>query len=394
MRRKLLVVLAVALSLAALGFFFFLPAAVDSRLNRVLFAPPYQAPERARSLHRRLFVADLHADTLLWDRDPLARSSRGHLDLPRLREGNVSLQFFTAVTKTPRGMNVERNEGDTDNLTPLVFAARWPRETWSSLLARALYQARRLSEAEARSGGSLVVVRTGADLSRYLGLWRGLRDEGRGQAPVAALLGVEGAHALEGDPANLEPLFAAGYRMVGFVHFFDNEFAGSAHGAAKGGLTERGRELLRRMEARGVLPDLAHASARTIDDVTAAAARPVVVSHTGVRGTCDNARNLSDEQLKRVAATGGLVGIGFWETATCGTDARSIARAVRHAARVTGVRHVALGSDFDGAVSVPFDASGMALLTGALLDEGFAEEEVELVMGGNVLRLLREVLPR
>ena len=143
-----------------------------------------------------------------------------------------------------------------------------------------------------------------------------------------------------------------------------------------------------------MLVDLAHASARTFDDVAAAATRPLVVSHTGVRGTCDNSRNLSDEQLRKVAATGGVVGIGFWEAATCGRDARAVARAVRHAARVVGVEHVALGSDFDGAVEQPFDATGLAGVTDALLEEGFTEDEVRAVMGGNVFRLLAAALPR
>jgi len=392
MRGWLPAALAAALALGSLVFFFVVPAAVDRLLNRVLSEPPYATSDRARLLHSRLFVADLHADTLLWDRDPLGPSGRGHADLARLREGNVSLQVFAAVTKVPRGLNMERNEGDTDNVTPLVFASRWPRETWTGLKARALHQARRLDEAAARSGGRLVVVRTAGDLARHVEEWRAGGGAG-GPAPTAALLGIEGAHALEGEPANLDPLFDAGYRMVGLVHFFDNEFAGSAHGAARGGLTGRGRELLRRMEARGVLADLAHASAQTIDDVTAAAARPVVVSHAGVLGTCAGPRSLSDGQLRKIAATGGLVGIGFWETATCGADARSIARAIRHAAGVVGVGHVALGSDFDGAVALPFDASGMPLVTEALLDEGFSEEEVGLVMGGNVLRLLAATLP-
>jgi microsomal dipeptidase-like Zn-dependent dipeptidase len=113
-----------------------------------------------------------------------------------------------------------------------------------------------------------------------------------------------------------------------------------------------------------------------------------------VRGTCDNSRNLSDEEVRKVAATGGVIGVGFWETATCGTDARAIARAARHVAEVAGVRHVALGSDFDGAVATPFDATGLAQITDALLAEGFTEEEVALVMGGNIARLLAATLPR
>jgi len=147
------------------------------------------------------------------------------------------------------------------------------------------------------------------------------------------------------------------------------------------------------MEARGVLVDLAHASAATIDDVLAMARQPVAVSHTGVRGTCDNARNLSDGQLRAIAAKGGVVGIGFWPTATCGTDPRAIARAIAHAVRVAGPDHVALGSDFDGAVATPFDATGVPLVTEALLEAGLEEETVGRVMGGNVVRLLRATLP-
>jgi microsomal dipeptidase-like Zn-dependent dipeptidase len=147
------------------------------------------------------------------------------------------------------------------------------------------------------------------------------------------------------------------------------------------------------MEARGVLVDLAHASPRAIDDVLGLVRRPVVVSHTGVRATCDNTRNLSDAQLRAIAATGGVVGIGFWDTATCGTDAGAIARAVLHAVRVAGEDHVALGSDFDGAVTTPFDATGVPLVTEALLEAGLDERTVAKVMGGNAVRLLRATLP-
>jgi microsomal dipeptidase-like Zn-dependent dipeptidase len=119
----------------------------------------------------------------------------------------------------------------------------------------------------------------------------------------------------------------------------------------------------------------------------------VVVSHTGVKGTCDNTRNLSDEQLKGIARTGGVIGIGFWDTAVCGNDAKAIARAIRYTANVIGVDHVALGSDNDGAVTVPFDISGVVQITDALLEEGFSDEEIGKIMGRNALRLLIENLP-
>jgi membrane dipeptidase len=210
---------------------------------------------------------------------------------------------------------------------------------------------------------------------------------------VAGVLGLEGSHALEGDLRNVDVLRQAGFRMMAPTHFFDTGIGGSAHGVTKGGLTPLGREWVRALEERQVLVDLAHASPQTIDEVLALARRPVVVSHTGVKGTCDNRRNLSDAQLRAIAATGGVVGIGFWDTAVCGEDARAIARAIAHAVRVAGPEHVGLGSDFDGAVTTPFDASGLPQVTQALLDAGLADGDVERVMGGNVMRLLRQSLP-
>jgi microsomal dipeptidase-like Zn-dependent dipeptidase len=123
------------------------------------------------------------------------------------------------------------------------------------------------------------------------------------------------------------------------------------------------------------------------------ATRPVVASHTGVRGMADNARNLSDDQLRGIAATGGMVGIGFWPTACGGDDAGSIARSMAYAAGVVGVEHVGLGSDFDGAVPVPFDATGLALMTEALLAEGFDDAAVGRMMGGNAVDLFARCLP-
>ena len=310
------------------------------------------------------------------------------MDVPRLAEGGVALQFFTVVTKTPYFANYDSNPEGLDGITAIAFAERWPLRALGSLRERALHQARKLHDAAARSGGGLTVIRTPEDLARFV--------ERRKADPraVAGLLGLEGASALDGDAGNVDALFDAGFRMMAPTHFYDNEWGGSAHGVGKGGLTEKGREMVRRMEARGMLVDLAHASAATIDDVVAVATRPLVVSHTGVRGTCDNNRNLSDEQLRKIAAKGGVIGIGYWDAATCGGDARAVARAIRHAANVVGVGHVALGSDFDGAVTEPFDTTGVVLVTDALLAEGFTDEEVGAIMGGNVFRLLAETLPR
>ena len=385
--KKILIVVTVILLLGLGVFFFILPPYLEKSMNATLNPPPYTASDRAAELHKKLLVADLHADSLLWNRDLLDRGTRGHVDVPRLIEGNVALQAFTIVTKSPRGQNIESNDDTTDNVTMLVVAQRWPLATWSSLKERALYQARKLHEAEARSEGRFVIIKTADDLAKYL--------ERRKSNPsiTAGLLGIEGAHALDKELANIDVLFDAGFRMMAPTHFFDNDIGGSAHGVDKGGLTEKGREMVRRMEEKRMIVDLAHASPKTIEEVLAMARRPVVVSHTGVRGTCDNTRNLSDDQLKAIARTGGVIGIGYWDTAVCGPDASAIARAIRYTANLVGVEHVALGSDYDGAIPAPFDTTGVVQITDALIAEGFSESDIEKIMGGNVFRLLAANLP-
>lgn len=388
MARRLLIGVSAALLAAGLVVFGPLPGWVEASRNRVLHPGPYRVPDAVLARHRQLLVADLHADSLLWNRDLALRGTRGQVDLPRLAEGHVGIQVFGLVTRSPRGQNIHRTAADgLDNITLLALAQRWPAATWSDPLARASYQAGRLRALAAKHPDRVALVRTRAELAAVLA------RRSRGEPVIAGLLGIEGAHVLEGDPSRLPVLVDAGVRMLGLTHFFDNAFVGSAHGVAKGGLTEAGRELVRAAEAAGVLVDLAHASPKTIDQVLSLATKPVVVSHTGVKGTCDNARNLSEAQLTGVAATGGLVGIGFWETATCGTDAQAIARAIRHAVRVAGPDHVALGSDFDGAVATPFDASGLPLLTQALTQSGLDDATIAKVMGGNVRRLLLATLP-
>jgi membrane dipeptidase len=371
-RRAAVVLLGCAVAAAALAA----PAALERRQNRTS-ATAWPVSARARALHARLGAVDLHADTLLWARDPLQRSSRGHVDLPRLRDGGVTLQVFSVVTAFPRGSGYATAGRGPDLVAALAVVQRWPPRTWGSPLERALHQAARLQRAEQGSGGALRRVLAAADLS------------GPG---VGALLALEGSQALEGRLENLDRLHAAGFRMASPAHFADTEISGSAHGVERGGLTPLGRRWLAHMEDLGMVVDLAHASRPAFDEVLALARRPVVVSHTGVRGTCDMPRNLDDAQVRAVARGGGVVGIGFWDDVVCGEDPRAIARAIHHAVRVAGPRHVGLGSDWDGTVRVPFDAAGLPALTQALLDEGLDEETIAAVMGANARRVLGGVL--
>lgn len=381
--------IAVVIVCITLAFFAEIPRLVDDSENKVIHTKaPYKPSDPARALHQQLTVADLHADSLLWGRDLLERSTSGHVDIPRLADGNVALQVFSLPTKSPHGLNIESNDDKSDDIFWLAVVNRWPLATWKSLTQRALYHARRLHQFAGGSKGGFVVIESAAGLSSYLDR---RRSNGR---LTAGLLSIEGAHALDGDLANLDLLYRAGYRMMSPSHFFDNDIGGSAAGAHKIGLTDKGREWVRRMESRHMIIDLAHASPKTIDDVLSLATRPVLISHTGVKGTCNNNRNLTDDQIRAIAAKGGLIGIGYWDTATCGTDAQAIVKAMRYASDRVGVEHVALGSDFDGAVTEPFDTTGLVQITGAMLDAGYSEPETRMIMGDNIMKFLKENLPQ
>lgn len=350
--------------------------------NRVVPHDPYKVSDRARALHATIPVADLHADPLLWPRDIVKRGETGHVDIPRLKEGGFALQVFSTVTKSPVGTNYLKNAGDTDALTPRIKAAGWPPRTWDSLIERARYLARKLEDVERRSGGAFRIVRTKGDLKRALA-----------DRVVAGILLSEGAHPLEGRIENLVRMHDAGFRVLGLQHFFDNELGGSLHGESGGGLTAFGREVVVRAEAMGFVIDVAHSSEASVRDALAVAKQPLIVSHTGVKGYCDTPRNISDALLKEIAARGGLIGIGFWDAAICKPTLENLTEAIVYAVKLLGAEHVALGSDFDGGIVAPFDASEMAALTSALLDAGLDERTVRLVMGENVIRLFSTYLP-
>jgi microsomal dipeptidase-like Zn-dependent dipeptidase len=221
--KKLLWGTAALLGVAAVGFFGFAPGIVERGMNRNTGAT-WPVSAQAQALHKKLTVIDLHADTLMWKRDLLSETDQGHVDLNRLEAGNVALQVFSSVTKTPRGQNYERNSGETDNITPLVIAQGQPVRTWNSLLERSLWHAEKLHDVEARSAGRLRIITSPADLARLLA------DRAAGKKVTGALLSTEGGQNLEGQVANVARLQAAGFRMLGLAHFFDTELAGSMAG--------------------------------------------------------------------------------------------------------------------------------------------------------------------
>ncbi|MCJ8156715.1 dipeptidase [Sphingomonas sp. LaA6.9] len=382
MKRRILLVAAVLILILIAGFLALAPGMVERDMNVVVRGPMPEVSQHSVALHKSLQIADLHADTLMWKRSLLSETDQGQVDLKRLEAGNVALQVFSSVTKTPKDQNYDANGADTDNITLLAVAQLQPMRTWTSLLQRSLWHAEKLQRAEQKAKGRLRILRDGADVASLL------EDRTRGARVTGALLSIEGLQNLEGKAENLDVLYDAGFRMAGLAHFFDNELTGSMHGLQKGGLTPLGRHVVAEMERKGMIVDIAHASHAAVAEILEMATRPVVSSHGGVQATCKVNRNLTDDEIRGVARTGGIVGIGYWDSAVCDTSPAAIAHAIAHVRDLVGIRHVGLGSDFDGAVTTRFDTSQLAAITQALVDRGFTNDEIRAVMGGNVMRLL------
>ena len=396
MRKRIWIPLAV-LALALIGFFGVLPATLEASMNKIDGKPLIAVSPEAIALHRSLHIVDLHSDSLMWAREITEASERGHEDLPRLTAGNVTVQVFASTTKTPKGLNYDSNPSDSDVLPALLIAQRQPAATWTSLLARSLFHAAKLDRSVELSGGRLRKVADQTSLDRLLAArsdrskWSNDQSAytARLVAPVGAMLSIEGLHDLEGKAENLDKLYAAGFRMAGLTHFFDNELAGSMHGEKKGGLTLFGRQIVGLMEDRGMIVDIAHCSHQCVAEVLAMARRPVVSSHGGVQAACQVNRNLTDDEIRGVAKTGGVIGIGYWDAAVCDTSPRAVARAIKYVRDLVGIDYVGLGSDYDGATTVRFDTSQLVQVTQALMDEGFSPQQIRAVMGGNALRVIR-----
>lgn len=360
---------------------------VERAINRPAHGPLSSVSDAARALHDASWVADLHTDSLLFGRNLLKASKVGHVDLPRLREGGVAFQVFGAPTVTPWNQNFERTDGDAFDALTLAGWLQLSHYAWNGPLARAEHMARSLQRMAGASHGELVLVRSGADFAALR------RRQSAGHPAVGALLAIEGAHAAESTPAGMQRLFDAGYRMVGLAHFFDNDYTGSAHGLEKGGLTPLGRRAVRQLEALGVTLDVAHLSPTAIDELLAMVTKPVVVSHGGVRGTCDNLRTLSDAHVRAIAAGGGMIGIGYFDGTICGNTPERVAAAARYIVDLVGDEHVGLGSDYDGAILPGFDTSKLAHVTQALLDVGLPPESIRRILGENLARILAHNLP-
>lgn len=372
-------------------------------------------PAEAVAVHRDAIVIDGHNDvpTLIldfgfdlgldgWERGdrwgwpyliapwlpgrPAPERLRTHTDLRRLAAGGVDAQFFSIWPSAA------------------YYDADDPRSGRS--LARANEMIDAMEGQLTRHAGRLELARSSADIRR-------IAAEGK----IAALLGVEGGHAIEHDLANLRALYARGVRYMTLTWSFSHSWADSSGDPLQradrlhGGLTEFGESVVREMNALGMLVDISHVSDETFWDALRVSTAPVIASHSSVRALAPHPRNLSDEMLAAVAANGGVVMINFstmyldarkttprayaWDwlrhAGGSATTVEHVVDHIDHVVRVAGIDHVGIGSDFDG---TPFLPEGLQHvgefpnLTAALLARGYADGDVRKILGENLLRVL------
>lgn len=330
-----------------------------------------EGSEEARALHAEYPPIDLHADTLMWSRwfgydlfarhePPLWRSAfGGHVDLPRLRDAGMGAQFFGLVS------------------LPLL------RKRTPGLARAVSEQIDILVETAAQHPSELRIVRTAAEVDRCS------RD-----GVIAALLGIEGAHALEGDLEKVDHFARRGVRYLSPLHLSPNHAGYPAYGRGRrdhAGLTPWGFDLVRRCEAAGVLVDLSHVNRAGFLDACRIATKPPIVSHTGALGAHDHPRNVDDEQLRAIADLGGVVGIIFYPLYLGGDGIDTVVKHFLHVINTAGEDAPALGSDWDGFI-VPTrelgDPRGLPRLTDALRRAGLSRRTLGKILRGNVMRVL------
>ena len=334
-------------------------------------------------------VFDGHNDALTREggEDLACRGDRGHLDLPRMREGGMRGGIFAIFTPSDGEPSQQVSFGANGSYSE-PLAEPLGHEAAAAHAGRA---ADRLLDLERR--GELVVARSIDDVDAAQ----------RGETPPVAVMHLEGAEAIDRDLGLLDAWYERGLRSLGPVWSRANAFA---HGVpfrfpsspdVGPGLTDRGFALVAACADRGILVDLSHLNEAGFWDVARLEPGPLVASHSGAHALCRASRNLTDRQLDAIGASEGLVGIVFatpFLRADFADDPETplalIAEHARYVADRIGVAHVALGSDFDGA-TIPAelgDATGLPRLLDALVEAGFDASEIEAICWRNWRRAL------
>jgi membrane dipeptidase len=360
---------------------------ISSSVDRLLHTtavPTPGASRRARALHSAVPVVDLVVGTALFRQSLIEPTSRGHVDLRRLRAGGVNIVGLTMATRFPdlRG-----------SLSRFQFRSLGaPAAVMGSNMALAEWLIERVGGWCESSAGELRLLRYRRDLEACL----------TANGPVGVFIGVQGAHVLDGQLGNVGRLKGLGVRMLAPAHVMDNRAVGSSTGRLRRGLSGLGRELIAELERQRMLVDLAHMSSAGIDDGLAIVTRPPLISHAGLlsrnsRGSrwrrySPATRNVADAQARAVAAAGGVVGIVLSTQLLGGDSVDDAVRGFQAALDACGPAGVAIGSDMDGGLRTVVDAAGLPALTDGLLTAGVTPDTLRGILGENALRLLRPTL--
>src|ERR1700683_5283049 len=364
---------------------------------------------RARKLATQYIGVDSHIDTiqreLILNEDLGQRANHGHADLPRLREGGVRAPFFALWVPTYyKGAEAVRRTLDL-------------RDAMQRLLDQHADQ--------------IELATSAADIERIAG-----------SGKIAAVLTAEGGHRIDNDLAVLRQYRRMGVLSMTLTHFRNNDWADSSTDKpAHNGLTDFGKQVVREMNRIGMIVDVSHVSDKTFYDALAVTTKPVILSHSSCRALSDVPRNVTDDMLRALAKNGGVIGINFGEGFISQKDVAALQAAISsdqgappdmvgkilddyankeyrkdlsemktglgtlsdvadhvdHMVKVAGIDHVGIGSDFDGITSPPQglnDISKMPSLVAALLKRGYSEQDIKKILGGNYLRVIREVTGR
>lgn len=320
------------------------------------------------TLHRRCCVMDLHNDILerMYTRSSYHLKDRHtywQTDIPRMQEGGIDFQFFAVWV-------------DPDAYSAKPFAT-------------ALAMIDRMTAEVAASQGDLVQAMTLDDAQKAID-----------QNKMAFMFGVEGGHTIENDLQKLYQLHSRGMRYLTITWNNSTDWAVSCNDSRSNsvGLSEFGKKVIRACDSCGIIIDVSHVGTKTIEDILSVSVNPIVATHSGAAALRNHRRNLTDAQIRAIAARGGVVGVVFYPPflvsgSTCNIS--SVIRHIDHLVKIGGIDHVALGSDFDGVSdNLPVgleDTSKLPDLTDALLDRGYSYADVEKILGGNMLRVIRQV---
>jgi len=322
---------------------------------------------KAKQIHQKAIIFDGHCDTILevmnHKRSLEKKSTTGHLDIPRMKEGGVDVQFFAIFIE-----DIYKPERSLKRTLQLIDC---------------FYK-----EIEKNQDDISLVTN-----------YNQIEEVNRA-GKIAAILSIEGGEALEGDLGALRVLYKLGVRLLTLTWNQRNQIAdGIWESRAGSGLTEFGIKVIDEMNDLGMLIDVSHLLENGFWDVVKRSKTPIVASHSDCYALCPHLRNLKDEQIKALVDKGGVIGITFVPDFLTQEKRKTIVKDVvthiDYLVEKAGIDCVGLGSDFDGTDDLPLGLEGVDKIpniTKELLDRGYKEREIEKILGGNFLRVFKEVV--